>query len=368
MRLFHLVPNLNFGGLQKVVRLLAAEQVRSGHSVTVGCWTNTSNNPEAEQEVERNGASVVYLRRAANGGIIFSKRSLFRNIRAQIQTRQPDILHVHNPFTYYLYGALAARTGKTKIVNTIHLTAMFDHPTRARKYRATFWSAAMLSHAVVSVCSDVDTYLRKQFVLPKKKFFIVDNGIDLAPFLAVPPRPPRKQIVFGFAGRMAPEKNHRCLLDAFALLRAKRDDVHLRLLGGGVLEPELRTHAERLGLGDAVEFCGFSNDVPAFLESLDVYVLPSDFEAMPLSLLEAIASGLPVVATTVGAVPEMVEKTNAGWLSPPGNPQALMSAMEFAIACSGRLEKATRAREAVAREYTVERMATGYEAVYRKLL
>src|ERR1700733_8123372 len=100
MRIFHLVPNLNFGGLQKVVRLLAECQIRSGHSVTIGCWTNTSNNREAEHELEREGARVVYLRRNAGGQMTYGRLPLVRKLRGYLGAGNADILHVHNPFGY----------------------------------------------------------------------------------------------------------------------------------------------------------------------------------------------------------------------------------------------------------------------------
>ena len=340
MQIFHLVPNLNYGGLQKVVRLLALAQRQSGHSVTIGCWTNTSNHPEAERELEGAGAHIVHLRRADDGGMLSGRMPLFRILKPYLGAQKADILHVHNPFSYYLYGALAARAaGRTKIVNTIHITAMFDHPRFGRRGRTLFWTAAMLSHGLVSVCSEVDAFLRRKFHLAGVKLFVVDNGIDLAPFLAVPARKPRDEVIFGFAGRMAPEKNHRVLIEAFALARRRHSRVRLRLLGAGRLEPELKEQVRSLGLSDSVEFCGFSHDVAGFLGDLDIYVLPSDFEGLPLSLLEAIASGLPVVATAVDGVPKIVQNTNCGWLCPRNDAHALMAAMELAIASPDRGER-----------------------------
>lgn len=369
MRIFHLVPNLNFGGLQKVVRLLAVSQSQSGHSVTIGCWTNASNHPEGERELERAGAQIVYLRRATDGGMLSGRMLLLRKLKGRLGAGNADILHVHNPFNYYLYGALAARAaGGTKIVNTIHITAMFDHPRFGRRGRALFWTAAMLSDGLISVCSEVDTFLRARFFLPGTKMFVVDNGIDLAPFLAVPARRRRDEVVFGFAGRMAPEKNHRVLIEAFALLRRRHRNVRLRLLGGGALEPKLKEQVHSLGLDDVIEFCGFSHDVAGFLGGLDVFVLPSDFEGLPLSLLEAIASGLPVVATAVDGVPQIVQNTGSGWLCPPDNAEALAAAMESAIASPDRGDRGERARQLVAAGYSAARMAGDYDRLYRELL
>ena len=378
MRIFHLVPDLNYGGLQEVVRSLAICQLRSGHSVTVGCWTNSSNHPETEQELEQAGARIVYLRRAPDGTLWFDRLSLLRMLKSYLGRQNADILHVHNPFDYYLYGAIAARmAGGTLIVQTLHATVMFDLAARrsagagrlkVERTKAKFWAAAMLTDKIVSVCSESEVILRSIFTLPGKKLCAIDNGIELAPFLAVPARPLRDEIVFGAVGRMSIEKNHSGLIDAFALARRNHGNIRLRLLGSGPLEQKLREQALHLGLGDLVEFCGFSHDVAGFLAGLDVFVLPSIGEGLPLSLLEAIASGLPVVATKVGGVPRIVHNTDSGWLCEPQDTASLGAALESAIACADRRNKGERARHLVAEHYAAERMSRDYDLLYRQLL
>ncbi len=369
MRIFHLVPNLNYGGLQKVVQLLALHQIRAGHSVTIGSWNNDNNHPELQRELEGAGARVVYLRRGADGEFAHGKKYSLLKLKGYLGAPNADILHVHNPFDYYIFGALAARFARsTKTVNTIHLTMMFDHPRFGRNGRTKFRIAAFFTDALVSVCQEEDEWLRRRFFLPGTKRFVVDNGIDLSAFLAVPDRIPRDEIVLGFAGRMMPEKNHRMLIEAFALARRKYSNIRLRLLGGGRLEPELREQVRTLGLDESVEFCGFSHDVPGFLSSLDIYVLPSDFEALPLSLLEAIASGLPVVSTTVGGTASVVKNTESGWVCKPGNPAAMLAAMEMAISDSDRGARTKRSRQLVTELYSADRMASDYEAIYTTLL
>ena len=368
MRIFHLVPNLNYGGLQKVVQLLCVRQIEAGHSVSIGCWTYKCNHPEAEAELEALGARVVYLRRGADGGLSHGRRAALNKLKGLLRGKA-DILHIHNPFGYLIYGALAAYLVRsTKTVITVHATVMFDNPRFGRKGRAQFWLAAMLAHGVVSVCAEVKTFLRGHFLLPARKMFVVDNGIDLIPFLSVPDRVPRGEIVFGTVGRMSREKGHGVLINAFALLRQKHGNVRLRLLGGGGLEDTLKEQALRLGLGDSVEFCGFSNDVAGFLGSLDVYVLPSHSEALPLGLMEAIASGVPAVATAVGGVPTILEKTRGGWLCEPGNPAAMAEAMERAISAAGGGEMGRNARQLAGELYSDARMAADYEALYGRLL
>jgi len=379
MRIFHLVPDLNYGGLQEVVRRLALCQLRSGHSVSIGCWTNSSNHPEAERELEQAGARIVYLRRAADGTMSsFDRLSLLRMLKSNLGKQNADILHAHNPFDYYLYGAIAARlAGGTSIVQTLHATVMFDLTARrtagagrlkVARTKAKFRAAAMLTDKIVSVCSESQVILRSLFTLPDKKLCAIDNGIELAPFLAVAARPLRDEIVFGAVGRMSFEKNHRMLIDAFALVRRNHGNIRLRLLGSGPLEQTLREQALQHGLGDSVEFCGFSHDVAGFLASLDVFVLPSIGEALPLSLLEAIASGLPAVATKVGGVPRIVHTTDSGWLCEPQDTASLQAALESAIACSDRKNKGERAQHLVAEHYAAERMNRDYDLLYRQLL
>jgi glycosyltransferase involved in cell wall biosynthesis len=377
MHIFHLVPNLDYGGLQEVVRGLALCQLRSGHTLTIGCWTNEGNHPESERELREAGARIVYLRRASDGSLFYDRLSLLSALKGYLGADNADILHVHNPFDYYFYGAIAARVvGGTAIVHTLHATIMFDSRARmaagakrlkVERTKAEFWIAAMLTNAQVSVCSEAEAVVRSKFFLPGKRFYVVENGLDLKPFLAVPSRPPRAEIVFGAVGRMSFEKNHRCLIEAFALAHRKEGNIRLRLLGGGPLEPNLKEQVRQLGLDKVVDFCGFSHEVARFLAGLDVFVLPSISEAMPLSLLEAIASGLPVVATAVGGVPRIVRSTGSGWVCQPRDSEALRAALELAIACQDRRKRGEQARQSVVQLYSAERMARDYERIYQEV-
>jgi glycosyltransferase involved in cell wall biosynthesis len=366
MRIFHLVPNMNFGGLQEIVRVLCLAQCKAGHTVTIGCWTNASNNLVAEAQLQDAGVQIVYLRRGAQGQLIGGKKYLTLKLMEYFGKGKADILHVHNPFWYYLYGGIAARAaGSTKVVETMHATVWL---LGKRKWRLVFWVGAMCTNTIVSVCAEVESVIRSEFFLPGRKFSVIENGIDLARFLAVPQRTSDHEIVIGTVGRLSREKGHNLLLAAFAQLRARHSNIRLRILGEGFLETELTKQRTELGLDGVVEFCGVSNDVPAYLSTLDLFALPSSSEAMPLSLLEAIASGLPVVATAVGNVPRMVAITESGWVCPPGNVNALAAALESAITCDELREKGERARKKVSEYYSVERMSRDYELLYLKLI
>jgi glycosyltransferase involved in cell wall biosynthesis len=359
---------MNYGGLQEVVRGLALCQAQTGHSVTIGCWTNLGNHPQIEAELAEAGVKVEYLRRGANDDMIYGRRRLYSKLKSHFGPGRSDVLHIHNPFGYYLYGALAARAaGVTKVLNTVHATAMFGHQRFGKRGRAQFWAAAMLSHRLVSVCDEVEAEVCRTFSIPRAKLAVIENGINLSPFLAVPARTARHEVVFGAVGRMSPEKNHENLIRAFAQVRRKHGNALLRLLGGGPLETRLRELANELGVAGSIDFRGFGHDVPGFLRDLDVFVLPSDSEGLPLSLLEAIASGLPVVATSVGGVPRVVNGTKSGWLSPPANPDSLARAMQEALFSPDRIGRGESARTLVEQKYSAKRMAEDYDRLYAEL-
>jgi len=358
VRIVHLAPNLNFGGLQEIVKTLALGQRALGHDVSVLCWEYPAKHPELEQALVAAGVSVAPTRQNDDGRV-----TSFRKLRALIAPEQVDVLHTHNPFENCLHGAVAGLLKRgTKVVNTLHVDYMFNRFSRQEK--VGYQAAILLSNRIVAVCDETGAGLRRRYRVPSRKLVTVENGIDTSRFLSMPLRQPRDEIVFGGVARMVDMKNHALLIEAFALARAEHPNIRLRLLGSGPLEPKLKELAAARGLDGAVEFGGFSHDVVEFLSGIDVFALPSKSEGLPLSLLEAIASGLPVVATDVGGVRKVVEKTGAGWVCASGDPEALKSAMGSAVEDAHRPDRAQRAREIVADYYSAERMTADYERVY----
>jgi glycosyltransferase involved in cell wall biosynthesis len=359
MRIFQLVDDLGYGGAQEVVIGLALSLKSRGNHVEIGCLREAGNHPEAVQHVERSGIPVVPFQKPEG----FHLPTLWK-IREYLEAGDFDLVHSHNPLVHH-YAAAAGRLARIPaVVSTLHGTATLTMQPWAR---VLFWASAMLSDRIVSVCPEVDDVFRLAYPLPPEKFAVVDNGIDLSRFLSVPERCPRREIVFGAVGRLVPVKNHRILIEAFQLATRRHSGIRLRILGGGPLEQELRQLVRSLNLTESVELCGYHTDVPGFLANVDVYVLPSDSEGLPMSLLEAIASGLPVIATEVGGVPGVVKRSDSGWLCPPGNREAMLAAMEAALQDQDLSERGERARRSVAEWYSVSRMTADYERLYQSL-
>ncbi|MCK6544576.1 glycosyltransferase [Myxococcota bacterium] len=195
---------------------------------------------------------------------------------------------------------------------------------------------------------------------------VIANGVDTEHFS--PRREPRSReaFVFGTLGRLEPIKNHALLVDAFAELVARGHGVELWIGGTGSRRASLEARVAEHGIDDRVRFAGHVHDTARFLRELDAFVLTSDGEGHPNALLEALACGLPAIATSVGGVHEVLDGGRAGILVPPGARGPLVGAMTT-LAASRELQRTLgeRARARVVDGYGLERMLDAYEALYR---
>ena len=272
---------------------------------------------------------------------------------------KPDVIHAH-VFEAGFPAVLLARRLGCPVVVSEHFTAfqrgLVRGPDRLLA-RYAFRNADL-------VCPVSESLLRELEALePRARYRVVPNVVDTGVFH--PPAAPRRRAAgeplrLLNVASLAAKKSHADLLDALARLRER---VTLDVIGDGELLPELREQASRLGLGDTVRFLG-PRDPAAVAEAMrasDLFVLPSRFENLPVVLLEAMASGLPVVATRVGGVPEIVDD-DAGVLVAPGDVHGLAEAIESVAARDGR-DAATLAERA-RRRYGIDAVAAVWDEVY----
>ncbi|HSG28566.1 MAG TPA: glycosyltransferase, partial [Candidatus Krumholzibacterium sp.] len=209
------------------------------------------------------------------------------------------------------------------------------------------------------------------------RFVTIHNGIRTERFESLPDREscrkwfgfPEKAFIVGTVGRLVGIKNHRLLLDAFIRIRENVPDAHLAILGDGPLEMDLKRHAAESGAGRNVSIIPGSPEVPRFLGALDVFTLTSDSEGLPLTLLEACASSLPVVATSVGGIPEVIEHGVSGLLVGRGDRDALVDEIS-ALALDPRAGTAlgAAAKRAVVAGFTAGICASRTSSLYGQVL
>lgn len=212
-----------------------------------------------------------------------------------------------------------------------------------------------------------------------KKVTMIPSGVQVQRFIDPDPASteqlreawgiqPRTHLI-GTVGRFVPPKGHTYLLDAIVRLQSQFPDVKTLVVGDGALLRPMEEKAQALGLSDAVVFTGIRRDVPEILALLDVFVLPSLWEGLPIALLEAMAAGLPVVATRVGGVPEVVEDGVTGLLVPPRDPDALAEAITRLLRDPDlRCKMGQAGRERVESEFSVEKMVRKTETLYEEVL
>jgi glycosyltransferase involved in cell wall biosynthesis len=209
----------------------------------------------------------------------------------------------------------------------------------------------------------------------RKKTSVMHNAVDLEKFKERSPDPRKRlelglgpaDVVVGSVGRLSKEKNFSMLLNAIPLVIGHKPEVRFLMIGEGPLGDELRSQANRLGLTSAVIFAGARSDVDALYPMMDLFVLPSLGEGLPLVILEAMASGIPVLATDVGGTRELVRPGQTGWLVPSGDSAALAEGILAALDNPHqRANLARTARDDIAARFSVERIAAEYAALYLK--
>ncbi|WP_255329421.1 glycosyltransferase [Paracoccus albicereus] len=271
------------------------------------------------------------------------------------------IVHVHAGIGWEGHGLTraAARQG-AKVIRTEHLPWLLTDPAQIAQYA----DAGEDVDAVIAVSRDAAAGWRRALSGmngPRLPVAAVPNGIAHHPI----DRRDHVGATILCVGRFTTQKRHATLLTAFARLRRVHPEAMLELAGTGPLEPSLRRLARRLGVSDAVRFLGPRSDVPTLMANATLLVLASDFEGLPLVVLEAMAAGLPVVATRIGGTTEALGPEHP-WLVPPRNSRALASALSDALQDpEHRRRVAARQQERLGRYFTADRMAADTIQIWR---
>lgn len=235
-------------------------------------------------------------------------------------------------------------------------------PDKTRAHLAAQRFAYRTAHRVVANSTAGAARLRAERV-PEAKIRVIPNGIDLSLFSSPPPRRSRRTVAM--VANLREEKGHDVLLRAAVLVRQQVPDARFLVIGDGPLRGSLRQLGESLGLGDTVEFLGHREDVPALLAGSDVYAFPSRTEAFPNGLIEGMAAGLPVVATGVGGILELVTDGRNGLLVAPDDAPALAESLvrlmrDDTLAAT----LAAAARHTIEQRYSFERMVSHFTDLY----
>ena len=204
---------------------------------------------------------------------------------------------------------------------------------------------------------------------------MVPNGIDTTVWSPAVSDPglragcgiPTDAVVVGAIGNLYPVKRHIDLVRALPLIKAACPTIHVVILGRGDQKDVLEREALSLGVADRLHLVGFQENARPWLNLMDCYVMPSESEGMPLSLLEAMSAQLPVIATAVGGIPEVVTHEESGWLVPAHRPEVLAATVAHVLNHRSEARAAAeRGRARIEAKFSADAMARAYGALYRQ--
>jgi len=361
MHVVHVVDSLAVGGMENgVVNLINALSPNSRHTVvTMSAIGALADRLPAEVECH-----CIGKRPGVDIGAIVRLVALLRRLR-------PSIVHSRNWGAFDAIPA-ARLAGIPTIIHGEHGREAADPDgldARRNRLRRIF---APLVSRFVTVSFDLRRWLRTTVRLPAAKLVTIHNGVDVSRFaggdrhvgrraLRLPPH----AVVIGTVGRLDPVKDHAGLLKAFSVLRVDQRAAELVIVGDGPSRASLEGQIQELGLIGHVHLLGMRQDIPTLLRGFDAFVLPSLAEGISNTLLEAMATALPVVATRVGGNPELVEHGLTGTLVPPSNPLVLAAALRCYAEDAGlRAAHGEAGRRRALQHFTLDRMAQAYHELY----
>ncbi len=355
MKIIQIVNNLDCGGQEKMIISLAVSLKAKGHETQIVC---IANKGELSVQAERAGIKVESIDQK-QGFLLIAVWKLCK----VLWSRKPDLLHLHNSRAL-IYGAIAARILNIPCIFTRH---------GSRKIAAPKWIwDGLKSIIVISVQARLDL-IKQNPCLKSDDISVILNGVNIREYVAAPARGKDDPgvVTIGHVARLSPEKDQMTLLKSFARVAEVlgQQKVRLVIAGDGASRAMLERAAQDLGIAARVEFLGFREDIPAIVNTFDVFVLSSLTEGISLTLLEAMAASKPIVATDVGGNPEVVVSGTTGFLVPAKDPQAMADKI-LVLLKDPRLAKNMGAagRKHAEEVFSLDRMTDDYIKVYRSVL
>jgi glycosyltransferase involved in cell wall biosynthesis len=345
----HLTLSLDMGGAEKLLVEFARHADRRRFASRVVSLTSRG---VLADEIEATGCPVTTL----DAGHGF-RPSLFLRLARLFRRWQVDVIHTHDD-RQHIYGTVAALlAGVGRVIHTRHGQSL----NLTARQRRLVGFLSRFTDRFVCVSRDSARLAVEQGVRADKVCTLW-NGIDTTRFPNFGPRGEGPAVI---VARLVPEKDMETLLRAVDLVRREEPSFQLEIAGDGVCLPQLRALAVALNLGDHVRFLGPTRDVPALLARAQLFVLSSISEGVSLTLLEAMATGLAVVATNVGGNSEVVADGETGLLVPPRDPAGLAAAMlRLRRDPVERTRLGQAGRERVEEHFDVRRMVANYEELY----
>lgn len=363
VKVLHVINGEFYAGAERVQDLLAGQLPGFGFEVGFACV-----KPVEFPKVRTNCEVPLYRIPMRSKFDLRPVKQLVRIVRREGY----QLLHAHTPRSALIAGLASLLTG-VPLVYHVHSPSSRDSTHRWRNRVNALVERILLlaASALIAVSHSLGEHVR-HLGFSDRKVSVVPNGVPCRRLRTDRPAGGREWIL-GTVALFRPRKGIEVLLEALALLRSRGMPVRLRAVGGfetPEYQRQIKDLTERLGLAGAVEWTGFTRDVDSELAQMDLFVLPSLFgEGLPMVILEAMAAGVPVVATRVEGVPEAIRDGRDGLIAEPGDPDSLAGAIARVVC--GEANWAGLRASALRRHadgFSDRSMAAGVAAVYRRVL
>jgi len=364
-RVLHVLANLGAGGAERMAVHIVLGLDRRRFEPAVVAYSARYGS-DLEQHLDQAGVKTWFLGKGPG----FDPRTYYR-LHNVFKEFRPDIAHTHVHVMRYAFPSLMYFKPRL-MVHTVNNIAECEIEPRARwlqllAYRRGVIPVAVAREVAASVervygigncrvvwnCIPTELYGSPQV---SRKIWRAKHGFS------------EKDILFVCVARFAAQKNHALMISAFAKGPAANPKAHLVLAGQGILRAELQVRVNELGLMNRVHFLGLRRDIPDVLGASDIFALSSDYEGNPLSVIEAMAAGLPVVSTAVGGVPELLQNGKEGFIVQAGCVEDFSEAMVMLLNDSKLRHSMGTAAAVRAREnFDVSAMVRAYEELYEEI-
>lgn len=302
--IFQILPAFRLGGAEVMAENLILELHHRGYNVIVISLFRLYT--DITERIEKNGIKIIYLDK--KNGIDFN---IIIKLRKLIKKYNPIVIHTHQ---YVMEYAILARLFKNvKIVHTVHNIAEKEVGKTRRFLRKILYRFKNIIPVAISPM--VQKSLSKEYHISEEKFPIIYNGIDLRKCIAKENYKFHEPIKILSVGRLEEQKNQQNLI--YAIKKMDNIDIELEIIGEGSLKEKLERQIKELNIESKVKLLGSKSDVYKYLNEADIFILPSKWEGMPITLIEAMGTGLPIIASNVGGIQDMIIDNISGIICSP---------------------------------------------------
>lgn len=352
MKIIQVIPFLGLGGAETMCENLVYELVKMGHEVKI--ISLYYKETAITQRIEACGIEIIYLHK--KGGLDIS---LLKKLYEVFKYEKPDVIHTHIYTAKYVFPI--ATKLRIKVVHTVHSIATKELSPFWRRFNKYFFKK--FDVVPVALSENIKKTILDEYKFDENSVPVVLNGIDLSKCRVKENYGIKGNFKIVHVGSFLEVKNHIGLIDAFEIFHSKYQDSELHLIGDGERRPLIEQMVKEKNLSEAVVFHGLQSNVHAFLHDMDVFTLPSLYEGIPMTLIEAMGTGLPIVATKVGGIPDMlVDEENA--LLVENECSTISVAYEKYFRYADLREKHGKKAREVSPKFSSYNMACEYEKLY----